>query len=148
MFQANEAVSVNIIVNGERIAVPGITTGDEYTADRVSRTTGSPIPTQYVDVITYHDVPASQSRNGNARKYWKHQRQSAAFMEYRIVAVPELDNLTAQELLAEVQRSLAEVQQTSVRVRTALIENAADAVKPKAVFGQTTLGLGEPVAAK
>lgn len=132
MFHAGEAVNVNIIVNGERIAVPGITTSDEYTADRISRTTGSSIPTQYVDVITYHDVPADQSRNGSARKYYKEQRQSAAFMDYRTVAVPALDDLTAEELRTNVAKSLAEVQQQSVRVRAALAENA---VKPKATFG-------------
>jgi hypothetical protein len=134
-FHANEAVNVRIIVNGAPVLIPGITASDEYTADRVSRTTGSPIPTQYVDVLTFHDVPADQSRSGNARKYWKMQRQSASFMGYRTNAVPELDDLTAEELLAHVEQSLAEIQSATVRVRAAVIENAADAVKPKAVFG-------------
>ena len=93
MFQANEAVFVHIIVNGQRVEVPGITAGDEFTADRVNRNTGSLVPTQFVDVVTYHTIPADQSRTGKARTYWKHSRQSAAFMGYRTIAVPELDDL-------------------------------------------------------
>jgi len=134
VFQSNEAINVLIIVNGKRIAVPGITTCDEYTADRISRTTGSPVPTNFVDVISHHVVPAENSRNGQERVYFKHQRQSAAFMSYRTEAVPALDELTADELLANVQKSLAEIQQSSARVRAALATNA---VRPKATFGAT-----------
>ena len=55
-------------------------------------------------------------------------------MGYRTVAVPQVDDLTAAELTAKVEESLAAVQMTqSSRPRPATPENA---VKPKADFGE------------
>lgn len=134
-FLANDAIVVTIIVGGQQVAVPGIACADSYWGTRSNRHTGATIPTEYVDAITFHDIPADQSRSGEARTYYKRAPQSAAFTELRTEAVPAIDDLTADELLAKVAASLAAIQQQTVRSRAAMAESTADAVRPKAVFG-------------
>lgn len=131
MLRANTPVYFTIPVGGERIAVPGITTCDSFIADRPNRNTGSMVPTEFVEVMSYHDIPANRSRTGQARKYYKHQRQSVYFMTLRRERVPELDDLTTDELWAKVEQSAGEIQTLTTGNRVA---EAVVGFAPKADF--------------
>jgi hypothetical protein len=106
-FESGDLVWVNIPVNGETIAIPGICSGNEFTAPRQTRS-GATLDAQWVNVITYHAVPAdrAKSTNGEAFSYFKEQRQAAFFMRHRDEPVKELDNFDSwDDLRAEVQKS-------------------------------------------
>lgn len=107
MFEIGDQVWVNIPVNGATIAVPGICSGNEFTAPRVTRN-GSTVPAQYVDVVTYHAIPAeaAKSTGGKPFSYYKEQRQAAFFMRHRAETVKELDDFESWDQLRQaVQKS-------------------------------------------
>jgi hypothetical protein len=148
MFKSLEAVNVHIVIaqTGERVTIPAITTGDEYTGTRVNKVTQREVPTQYVEAITWHDVQANQSRTGVARKYYKEQRQSVAFMSYRTEGCPELDDFTLDELRAKVMESSLEIQGLTAGRPAAVVP--ANTIVPKAALApQATDAIVQPRAA-
>lgn len=106
MFNRGDSVFVMIPVNGQQIAVPGICKNDEYEGIRRTRD-GSPVPASFVDVISYHEIPAEAAKKtpGQAFAYYKVQRQSAFFMTLRSTEVEALDTFTEAELEAKCEES-------------------------------------------
>lgn len=126
MFAPNQQVWLHFNVNGTPVNVAGITTSQEWTVNRLNRNTGRTSPTQYVEVLSYHDVPASMSRSGKARNFYKVSPQATTFMSPRAESVKGLDDLTDEQLWAAVAKSAKELQeQTATTAPAGMTRNLA-----------------------
>ena len=147
MLNIGDAINILIPVNGEQIAIPGIAVGQAYFADRINRATGSKVPTQMVDVVSWHNVPADRARAGQAFSYYQLRPQSTYFMEYRTEACPELDELTADELKAKVDESRASLPARAVQQNPSTGQAIKTKISTPIVFDETRAPAKEKVAA-